>query len=228
MEVLGFVAHELKSPVAGALIQLGMIDDGYAGKVPEKLQQPLAAIRRYMDYGHEMALSFNNLSRMESDGFAPQKKALTDFCQEVISPAIADHSFQASQRKMTVVLNGTPMPGQADLDLMRVVMDNLIGNAIKYGRSETEISVTVNPIPGGLHVEVRNQGVGVPSERFGELFQKFSRIQDSKLTSRKGTGVGLYLIKKIIELHGGRVGVDGKYEEWIAFWFEIPNGNNET
>jgi len=227
MEVLGFVAHELKSPVAGALTQLAMIDDGYVGEVPEKLQPPLAAIRRYMEYGHEMALSFNNLSRMESDGFAPQKKPLADFCQEVVSPAIADLSLQASLRKMAIVLKGTPMPGQADLDLMRVVMDNLIGNAVKYGRSETEICVTVNRIPQGIHVEVRNQGVGVPSERFGELFQKFRRIQDAKLISRKGTGVGLYLVKKIIDLHGGRVGVEGEYEAWIAFWFEIPDGNDE-
>ena len=227
MEVLGFVAHELKSPVAGALSQLMMIDGGYTGEVPEALRRPLAAIRRYLDYGHEIALSFNNLSRAESEGFAPKKTPLADFCQEVVCPAITDVSSQASQQQMTITLKAARIPLRADPDLMRVVMDNLIGNAVKYGRTGTEIRVTADRLPQGLHVGVRNQGVGVPRERFPELFTKFHRIHDPELKSRKGTGVGLYLVKKIIDLHGGRVGVDGQYGEWIEFWFELPDSDGD-
>ncbi len=227
MEVLGFVAHELKSPVAGALMQMTLIDSGDAGDVPEALQRPLAAIRRYLDYGHEIALSFNNLSRAESEGFAPKKTPLADFCQEVIRPAITDLSSPASQQEMTISLKAAQIPLRADPDLMRVVMDNLIGNAVKYGRTGTEIRVTADRLPQGLHVGVRNQGVGVPRERFPELFTKFRRIHDPELRSRKGTGVGLYLVKKIIDLHGGRVGVDGQYGEWIEFGFELPDGDGD-
>jgi two-component system NtrC family sensor kinase len=227
MEVLGFVAHELKSPVAGALSQLALIDGGYTGEVPEGLQRPLAAIRRYLDYGHEIALSFNNLSRAESEGFAPQKRSLADFCQEVVFPAITDLSSQAAEREMTISPQVVAIPLRADPDLMRVVMDNLIGNAVKYGSTGTEIKVTVRRIPQGVRVEVRNQGVGVPRERFPELFTKFHRINDPELKSRKGTGVGLYLVKKIINLHEGQVGVDGQYGEWIEFWFEIPDSDEE-
>jgi len=223
MEVLGFVAHELKSPVAGALTQLGMIDDGFVGEVPEKLQRPLAAITRYMNYGLEMALSFNNLSRMESEGFAPHKSRVSDFCEEVISPATDDFTSVAALREMTIALKGDAVSGWADLDLMRVVMDNLIGNAVKYGQEGTEVQVTAERMTHGLRVAVRNLGVGIPLEQQDKLFKKFSRIHDPNLSPRKGTGVGLYLVKKIIELHGGQVGVDGKYEEWIEFWFEIPD-----
>jgi len=227
MEVLGFVAHELKSPVAGALTQMTLIEDGYVGEVPKTLQRPLGAIRRYLDYGHEIALSFNNLSRAENEGFAPKKRPLADFCQEVVSPAITDLSTQASQQEMTISLQGTQIPLQADPDLMRVVMDNLIGNAVKYGRTGTEIRVTAQRLAQGVRVAVWNQGVGIPRERFGELFAKFHRIHDPELQSRKGTGVGLYLVKKIINLHGGRVGVEAQYGEWIEFWFEIPDQDNE-
>ncbi len=141
MEVLGFVAHELKSPVAGALTQLATIEGGYAGELPQPLLRPLAALRRSLEYGQEIALSFNNLSRAESEGFAPQKRLLADFCQEIIRPAIADFSSQATQREMVIVLQGAPISLWADLDLMRVVMDNLIGNAVKYGAQGTEIRV---------------------------------------------------------------------------------------
>jgi two-component system NtrC family sensor kinase len=225
MEILGFVAHELKSPVAGALTQLATIEGGYAGEVPQPLRRPLAALRRSLEYGQEIALSFNNLSRAESEGFALKKRDLADFCQEIIRLAIADFSSQATQREMLIALQGAPIPLRADPDLMRVVMDNLIGNAVKYGQAGTEIRVCAQKLPDGVRVEVYNRGVGVPRERFPELFAKFRRIHDPKLRSRKGTGVGLYLVKKIVDLHGGRVGVEGEYGDWIRFWFEIPDGD---
>jgi signal transduction histidine kinase len=123
-----------------------------------------------------------------------------------------------------IALHGAPISLRADPDLMRVVLDNLIGNAVKYGRTGTEIRVIAQKLPEGIGVEVYNHGVGVPRERLPELFTKFHRIQDPKLPSRKGTGVGLYLVKRFVDLHGGRVGVDGEYGEWIRFWFEIPQG----
>jgi signal transduction histidine kinase len=69
---------------------------------------------------------------------------------------------------------------------------------------------------------VTNHGIGIPVDRFPELFEKFHRLQDPRLRSRKGTGVGLYLVKRIVELHGGTVGVEGEYGQWIRFWFELP------
>ncbi|HWT79985.1 MAG TPA: ATP-binding protein [Candidatus Methylomirabilis sp.] len=125
---------------------------------------------------------------------------------------------------MVIALQGAPISLWADPDLMRAAMDNLIGNAVKYGAQGTEIRVCTQNLPGGVRVTVDNRGMGVPRERFPELFAKFCRIHDPRLKLRKGTGVGLYLVKKIVDLHGGRVGVEGEYGEWIRFWFEIPDG----
>jgi signal transduction histidine kinase len=93
---------------------------------------------------------------------------------------------------------------------------------VKYGEEGTEILVAVHAPPGAIRVAVTNRGVGVALERMPELFTKFRRIQDPQLRSRKGTGVGLYLVKRIIELHGGQVGVEGEYGKWIRFWSEVP------
>jgi two-component system NtrC family sensor kinase len=225
LEVLGFVAHELKSPISGALTQLMFIEDGFAGKIPESMAKPLSAIHRYLNYGKEMALSFNHLSRAESEGFAPRRRWIPNFYEEVIQPAINDFSPEASQRRMTIHFQGDPGRVFADPDLMRVVMENLLGNAVKYGQEGSEIRITAQETDHSFRVKVWNQGVGVPRERFPDLFAKFSRIQDPKLKLQKGTGVGLYLVKKIVELHGGKVGVEGEYEHWIEFWFEVPIKN---
>ena len=222
LEVLGFVAHELKSPINGALTQLNLIEGGYVGKAPEGFSQPLAALRRSLEYGREMAQSFTNLSRAESEGFAPQPRALEDFAREVVTVALADCASEAAERGMPIRLEGGPAPATCDPDLMRVVMDNLIGNAVKYGERGTEILVALRQGEASLRVGVTNQGVGVAPERIPELFTKFRRIQDPQLRSRKGTGVGLYLVKRIVELHGGQVGVEGVYGKWLRIWFEVP------
>ncbi len=75
----------------------------------------------------------------------------------------------------------------------------------------------------GLRVDVRNEGIGVPSEKVPNLFSKFYRVQDQAMKATKGTGVGLYLVRRFVELHGGQVGVEGEYGSWIAFWFSLPN-----
>lgn len=222
LEVLGFVAHELNSPINGALTQLELIDSGLVGQAPEGFVRPLAALRRALDYGREIALGFTQLSRAESEGFAARPCAIADFAADVAVLAAGDFASEAESRGMGVRIDGGPVPAWGDPDLLRVVMDNFIGNAVKYGEEGTEVIVTLRPAPGALRVEVTNCGVGVAAERLKELFGKFHRLQDPQLRSRKGTGVGLYLVKKIVEMHGGRVGAEGEYGQWVRFFFEIP------
>ena len=136
--------------------------------------------------------------------------------------AADDLASEAAQRRMRVSIEGGPASAWGDPDLLRVVLDNLIGNAVKYGEEGTDVLVTLRPIGAGLRVEVTNHGIGIPADRFPELFEKFHRLQDPRLRSRKGTGVGLYLVKRIVELHGGTVGVEGEYGQWVRFWFELP------
>jgi signal transduction histidine kinase len=222
MEVLAFVAHELKSPISGALVQMNLIESGYAGEVAEALSRPLSAIRNYLDHGLEIALSFNDLSRAETRGFAARKQRIADVREELVRPAVEQIAEQAARGKMSVVLDGDTASLDADPGLLRTVLDNLLGNAVKYGKEETEVRVTLRRDQGRIRAAVRNEGVGVAKERYSELFEKFSRIQDSRLRTRKGTGVGLYLARRIVDLHGGAIGVEGEEGEWIQFWFELP------
>jgi signal transduction histidine kinase len=103
-----------------------------------------------------------------------------------------------------------------------VVMNNLIGNAVKYGREGTPVLVTVQRGAEGVEVKVHNQGVGVAPDKMPNLFQKFYRVHDPETKTTKGTGVGLYLVRRLVELHGGRATVEGEHGKWIAFSFVLP------
>jgi signal transduction histidine kinase len=123
LEVLGFVAHELKSPLAGAKMQLQLLDGGFAGEIPEAMKRPLAGLGRAVDYGNEVAQSFNQLSRAEGQGFVAKPREVEDFAAEVIRPAMADFEGAAAARAMTLALEGEAGGIRADPDLMRVVME---------------------------------------------------------------------------------------------------------
>jgi signal transduction histidine kinase len=224
MEVLGFVAHELKSPLAGARMQLGTIDDGYVGEVPGAMKPPLAALRRALDYGLEVAQSFNQLSRAEGEGFKARLVEIKDLGAEVVRIAMADCADAAAARGMSVVAEGEAGPARGDPDLLRVVLDNLLGNAVKYGREGSTVRITLRRGAASPRVEVRNEGVGVSADKLGLLFEKFCRVHDPATRTTKGTGIGLYLVRRFVELQGGTVGVEGEYGSWIRFWFELPAG----
>jgi two-component system, NtrC family, sensor kinase len=226
LEVLGFVAHELKSPLAGAKMNLQLIDDGYYGEPPASMQKPLGTLRRALDYGNEVATSFNQLCRAEGVGFQATPRDIVSFASEVIRPAFDDVNDAAVARKMSLSLEGDAEHVRGDPDLLRVVMNNLLGNAVKYGREETSVQVSVQRGKEGVQVKVHNQGIGVAPEKMPNLFKKFYRVHDPETKTTKGTGVGLYLVRRLVELHGGRTTVEGEYGKWIAFSFVLPEGRN--
>jgi two-component system, NtrC family, sensor kinase len=227
LEVLGFVAHELKSPLAGASAQLMMIEEGFAGEVPGEMKRPLAAMERALNYGLEVVHSFNQLCRAEGDGFYAKLVNIENFSAEVVQPAMADFESQASARGIKFELNADGEGFRGDPDLLRVVMENLIGNAVKYGREGSTIRISAREAGNSVRVEVYNEGIGIAPDKIGKLFQKFYRVHDPETKLTKGTGVGLYLVRRFIELQGGVVGADSEYGSWIRFWFQLPSRRDD-
>ena len=94
---------------------------------------------------------------------------------------------------------------ECDPYLMKIVMINLISNACKYGDKGSEIRVRVEKLEKAFTVSVWNEGPGFPPDLHSQLFKKFSRLQTPDLANKKGTGVGLYNVNRIIQLHGGLI-----------------------
>jgi signal transduction histidine kinase len=109
-----------------------------------------------------------------------------------------------------------------DLYLLRIVVVNLLDNAIKYGDENIEVQVKLAEEGGKLVFSVRNKGVGFDKEQAKKLFRRFSRLKQKGTEDRRGTGLGLYLTWWIVQKHGGRIEADSEPGQWAEFRVYLP------
>jgi signal transduction histidine kinase len=110
----------------------------------------------------------------------------------------------------------------ADVNLLRIVYDNLLSNAVKYGRAGGVILLDAQESADQVTLSVRNDGEGIPPDKMGRLFRKFSRLDSPESTGKRGTGLGLYISREIVEKHDGEMWAESQVGEWARFSFTIP------
>ncbi len=223
IEMLGFVTHELKNPLTSAIMGLYTVKDGYLGELNAGQKKSLETVAKSLDYFQDMVRNYLDLSRLEQGQLVARKRPLK-LQEAVIGPSLESLERQIQDRRI-VVDNRVPdqLVINADPTLMRVIYDDLISNAVKYGREGGQIQLAAEATNGKITLSVRNDGEGIPPEKQTQLFKRFSRLDTPSATGKKGTGLGLYICKEIVEKHGGTIGVDSKMGEWVKFSFTLPN-----
>lgn len=223
METLGFVTHELKSPLASCLFGIASLRDGFFGPLNPDQARTLQSLERNLDYLNEMIHRYLTLSRIEKGElvFQPREVALRS---EVLEPSIEQVSRQAAAHAMTIECDvAEDLRVQGDPDLLRIVFDNLLSNAVKYGREGGVISLRGERIAGGCcRLRVRNEGRGIPPDQMGGLFLKFTRLDLPETSARRGTGLGLFISHEIVERHGGSIRAESKEGVDTTFIVELP------
>jgi two-component system NtrC family sensor kinase len=221
MEMLGFVAHELKNPLSSAMMSLYTVKDGYLGEISPTQKRSLESVARSLDYFRDMVRNYLDLSRLEK-GELEAHKGQVSLRADVVTPALEGLEQELRGRQIAVedhipdnlVLN-------ADADLLRIVYDNLLSNAIKYGREGGAIVLDAQENKGHVTLSVLNDSEGIPPEKMPLLFKKFSRLDSPEHARKKGTGLGLYICKEIVEEHGGEIWADSRMGEWVKFSFTL-------
>jgi len=223
-EMLGFVAHELKSPVASMVTQARLMLEGYAGPLAEQQEQLLGRMTAAGEHLLRLVADYLDLARLESRELRIEAEREVDFVAAVVEPALAVVQPQIDAKRMRLARAIPDPPPRVELDpgLLKIVLVNLLSNAAKYGYEEGEIRLSAAVEDGALRAAVRNDGPGFAESERSRLFRKFSRLKSPRLRQEKGTGVGLYTVWRIVSLHGGRVDARSEPDAWAEFTFEIP------
>jgi hypothetical protein len=162
-----------------------------------------------------------DLSQIESGTFQlhPVPVVVADFLRETVER----HARLAEPKKTRVELESAPQ-GKilADRFRLRQVMDNLISNAIKYTPAGSLVLVRANRTNGFWRIEVQDEGPGLTEDDQERLFQAFARLSASPTGNEKGTGLGLAIARRLIEAHGGSIGVRSIPGQGATFHLTIP------
>ena len=223
LDLIGFVAHELKGILASTILNAYSVRDGFLGMVNFKQRKALDSITRNLDYLAATVKKFLNLSRIEKGelDFYPKEINLS---KDVFEISIEALLRGAVEKQMTVTNSiDASIVLKADPDLMQIVGNNLVGNAIKYGAAKGRVEVKAGLEGDKVRVEIYNDGTPITPQQKEKLFKKFSRLDTPEARRVKGTGLGLFITKQIIEKHGGTIWVEPR-QAGNSFVFEIERG----
>jgi len=219
-EYVKMVSHDLKSPLASIQSLLEVLLGGFAGPVDEKIKEILQRIGKKIEFLHHYTKDLLDLSRIRAEKNLNLKifniKEVIDTAAEIAMPKTEGKKIQ-----LNVEIAKQLLDIEADKELITYVFLNLIANAFKYTPSGGKVLVQVSEKNSSITVEVKDTGIGIPTQDLPHIFEEFFRASNVVKTT-KGTGLGLSLVKYIIEKHGGNILLESEVGKGSSFRFTIP------
>ncbi len=200
---LAAVSHELGTPIASIVSFAELIRQDVPGMTSD-IEDYLNVIQRNAERLGHMVGELSLLDRIEA-GVLPLELSAVSL-PGLIAEETASAGPAAAKRGIAIEISTADGPPvQGDRHRLRQVLDNLIGNAVKFSADGSRVRVDATFDRSWWHISVRDCGIGVPPEEIGRIFDRFSRATNARIAGVPGTGLGLSIVKAISELHGGNV-----------------------
>ncbi|MBE0536893.1 MAG: cache domain-containing protein [Phycisphaerae bacterium] len=221
IDLIGFVSHELKGIVGVIVMNVCAVRDQILGETNERQKKALDGAVRSLDYLTATVKKFLNLGRIEK-GELETKMTRVELKKDVFDPTVDSQATLAERKNMTIRNEIHPdLEIDADPELLQVAAHNLLSNAVKYGADWGTIVLRSRTSDDHIEIEVYNDSTPIREDQKARLFQRFSRLDNPETRSVKGTGLGLFITRQIIEKQGGRIWVEPK-EKGNAFIVQLP------
>lgn len=223
LDFVSMASHELKTPLTSIIGYLSVFINENTGKVDK---EELELLEKSLVSGKQLYSMITNLlsvNKIERDRLSVIAQPL-DY-KMLLQKVVEDMQNQAKLKNITLTLN---LP-ESDLpkviaDQIRIseVLDNLVANAINYTNPGGQVSLNISLSPAEVTTSITDTGIGIPKEAIPHLFSKFFRVSNTSQQARKGTGLGLYISKSIIERLNGKIWVESEFGKGTKFSFTLP------
>lgn len=222
-EFLSMASHQLRTPLTSVKGYISMVLEGDAGKITETQRQLLTEAFVSSERMVHLIHDFLNVSRLQTGKFMLEQHP-TDL-DKLVASEVKSLQRAAESRGLTIsyVPKGEFPLLMLDENKMQQVVMNYIDNALYYSRDVTQpVLVTLEHVDGTVELRVVDSGIGVPKSEQAQLFSKFYRASNARKQRPDGTGVGIYLAKKVITAHGGEVIFESREGKGSTFGFRLP------
>jgi len=218
------VTHELRSPMTSIRMYIGLLLKGAGGTLTPKQEEHLNIIKKSTNRLARFIDDLLDISKIESGKMQVLKEQF-DILSTVVE-VIQLMKPQADAKKIALnVASQAAIPQiQADPERIKQVLTNLLSNSIKFTQEKGKIVIKIEEKQGVLELGVIDDGPGIPGEYHEKVFEKFEQVKGTseKIAGQKGTGLGLPIVKAIIEMHGGKIRVESEPGKGAAFIFTLP------
>ena len=234
-EFISTASHEMRTPVASIEGYLGLALNPATAHIDEKARDFITKAHESAQHLGRLFQDLLDISKVEDGRMKNNPKVIN--VNEFLKDIFDGLATKASEKQLNYIF----MPdivgeskekslqpifyANIDPDHFREVVSNLIENAIKYTPSG-EVVVNITGDDKQISVSVKDSGIGIPAEDIPHLFQKFYRVDNSDTREIGGTGLGLYLSRRLAEAMSGNLRVESKYKEGSTFYLEIPRMNS--
>lgn len=217
---ISLMSHDLKTPVAkiAGIADVTMREAQGNVEVTKGLGNIIESTKEL----NKFISSILDLTKIESQNLA--LNLVSKDVNAIIEGITEELRYEANQKNIKVETDLAPLyPIEVDVTLIKRVLSNLIENALKYSGENTTVSVKTWDDEQWVTVEIADNGVGIPDEDLEHIFDKFYRVKNDASHSIKGTGLGLYLVKYFVELHGGSIAATSKLGQGTKFTVKLIN-----
>lgn len=223
-EFISIASHQLRTPATAIKQLLGLYADGIITDIPDR---HLQVIKRAYESNERQISIVNNLLLVAQVDAGELQLVLTE-CNiiKLIKDSLSEFNDLAENKgqSLTFTNSATAKTITADYQNMRMALENIISNAIKYSYNNGTIKVIVSDDDKNFYINISDNGVGIATGDLEKLFKKFTRIQNDLSEKEGGTGLGLYWASKIIALHNGKIDVTSRLNEGTTFQIILPKG----
>ncbi len=221
-EFVSLASHQLRTPLSTINWYAEMLLSGDAGKVTSKQAKFLKEIYKGNQRMVELVNALLNVSRIELGTFAVEPQP-TNLC-EVLASVLLEVDPQIKNKKLKVTKNcpGNFPEMMVDPKLMRIIFQNFITNSIKYTPPEGKIVVTVTKQSKDVLISVSDTGYGIPKNAQDKIFNKLFRADNIRAIESDGTGLGLYIVKAIVEQSKGKIWFESEENKGTTFFATLP------
>ena len=222
-EFVSLASHQLRTPLSAINWYAEMLLAGDAGKINKKQKEYLDEIYHGNQRMVELVNALLNVSRLELGTFAiePSEVNLVALADSVLNE-LAVQINEKNQQVDKKYDKKLPTKYGADEKLLRIVFQNLLSNAVKYTPAKGKISLSVWLEKGKIRIEVKDTGLGIPKTQQDHIFEKLFRADNVRASDTEGTGLGLYIVKAIIDAVGGKIGFNSTENKGTTFLVELP------